>query len=71
MGMSAADAPFIAWALRRRIAEEGENSLLAISEDGLNVRRKRVLEKDGADLWARSAYVVRIIFWPRDVNAVS
>ena len=61
MGITAADAPFVAWALRRRIAEEGENTLLAVSEDGLNVRRKRVLEKDGADLWARSAYVVRLI----------
>ena len=59
LDLSAADVPFVAWAIRRRIAEEKEDPLLAISEDGVNVRRKRAMEKDGADMWSRSAYVVR------------
>ena len=64
LGLDAVDVPFVAWAIRRRIAQEKEDPLLAISEDGVNVRRKRVVEKDGADLWSRSAYVVRLTLSP-------
>lgn len=39
------------------MAKEGKDPLIAISEDGENVRRRRPLENK-SDAWSRSAYVV-------------
>ena len=50
--------PFIITALRRAAAEEGKDPLVAISEDGENVRRARPLEPNST-AWNRSVYVVR------------
>ena len=49
--------PFVAYALQQTIGEEGKDPLLAISEDGENVRRKRHLEPN-TTAWSRSVYVV-------------
>lgn len=49
--------PFVALALREAAAAEGNDPLVAISEDGENVRRKRPLEPN-TTAWSRSVYVV-------------
>lgn len=58
------DVPLAAFAIRRRIAQDGDKPLLAISEDGQNVRRKAIVEKDGKDAWGRTVYVVSHIPLP-------
>lgn len=50
--------PFVAYALRLSIKEDGNDPLVAVSEDGENVRRKRPLEKN-TTAWDRSVYIVR------------
>jgi lupus La protein len=50
---------FVTLALRRAIEAEGSDPLLAVSEDGQNVRRVRSLEPD-TTAWSRSAYIVSI-----------
>ena len=44
-------------ALRRQIRDEGRDPLLAVSEDGKNVRRKRPMEPSSTS-WSRQVYVV-------------
>jgi lupus La protein len=51
--------PAIAHAIREGAKAEGDDPLLAVSEDGENVRRARPLEPNST-MWDRSAYVVRI-----------
>lgn len=46
----------VAQGLRQVIASEGDDPLLAVSEDGVNVRRKRPLEPNST-IWNRSVYV--------------
>ncbi|WWD20221.1 hypothetical protein CI109_104697 [Kwoniella shandongensis] len=48
--------PFVVYALQKAIKDEGNDALVAISEDGENVRRRRPLEPN-ATAWSRSAYV--------------
>ena len=48
---------FVTLALREAAAAEGNDPLIAISEDGENVRRKRPLEPN-TTAWSRSVYVV-------------
>lgn len=50
--------PVVAEALRKTAAAEGSDALVAVSEDGANVRRARPLEPV-TDAWERSVYVVR------------
>jgi lupus La protein len=49
--------PFVAYGLRQAALAEGKDPLVAISEDGENVRRKRPLEPSST-AWGRSVYVV-------------
>lgn len=49
----------VAQALRDAAAAEGTDPLVAVSEDGANVRRVRPLEPV-TDAWTRSVYVVRL-----------
>jgi lupus La protein len=49
--------PFVTYALRQAALAEGKDPLVAISEDGENVRRKRPLEPSST-AWGRSVYVV-------------
>ncbi|WVW87010.1 hypothetical protein I302_109066 [Kwoniella bestiolae CBS 10118] len=48
--------PFVVYALKKKIQEEGKDPLVVLSADGDNVRRKRPLEPN-ATAWTRSAYV--------------
>jgi hypothetical protein len=48
---------FVTIALRTAIAKEGKHPLLAVSEDGSNVKRTRPLEVQ-TDSWSRTVYVV-------------
>lgn len=50
----------VAHALRQAAAAEGSDPLVAVSEDGANVRRARPLEPV-TDAWSRSVYVVGLI----------
>jgi hypothetical protein len=47
-------------ALRTAIASEGKYPLLAVSEDGTNVRRCKALEPQ-SDVWSRTVYVVSVL----------
>jgi lupus La protein len=51
--------PFAAYALRQAALAEGNDPLVAVSDDGENVRRKRPLEPNST-AWGRSVYVVRL-----------
>ncbi|WWC92727.1 uncharacterized protein L201_007686 [Kwoniella dendrophila CBS 6074] len=48
--------PFVVYALKKKIQEEGKDPLISISTDNENVKRKRPLEPN-ATAWSRSAYV--------------
>lgn len=49
--------PFVAYALQQAASEEGKDPLVALSEDGKNVRRERPLEPNST-AWSRTVYVV-------------
>jgi len=48
---------FVAYALKQAAEAEGNDPLVALSEDGSNVKRERPLEPN-TTAWSRSAYVV-------------
>ena len=50
-------APFVAYALQQAAEAEGSDPLIALSEDGTNVKRQRPLEPN-TTAWKRSIYVV-------------
>lgn len=61
--------PFVAYALRQQIAADGPDPLLAVSEDGENVRRVRKMERDVNGAWSRTIYVVsRFWVWVKNVT---
>ncbi len=59
--------PLVAYALQQAAEEEGKDPLLALSEDGANVKRQRPLEPNST-AWSRSVYVVSFRYpvrvWP-------